>query len=98
MRAVTNNDILAKPYWNEIKNMSDADKQMLIHLISSTMEEPVEECEDSVSEQEMEDFVNAIPAELMQAAAEQAFQDLKAGRGIPHSQIMSEVRKDMGWI
>lgn len=97
MITAISSEILAKPYWNEIKSMSDADKHTLIQLIHSTMEDPMEDYENSVSEQEMEEFADAIPADLMQAVAEQACQDLKAGKCMSMDNVVAEIKNLRGW-
>lgn len=96
MRTIIGNDIQAKPYWNEIKSMSDADKHALIHLIYSTMEEP-EADDESLSEQDVEDFMKEIPAELMQKLAEHACQDSQAGRCTPLEDVFAEIKAQRGW-
>lgn len=50
-----------------------------------------EDCEDFVSEQEVDNLCNAIPADLMQAVAEQAHEELKEGRCTPLDDVVAQI-------
>lgn len=86
--AVPRNTII--PYWDEIKKWSREDRSNLAELIEASLNE-----EDS--DEMMEAFVGQLDDKAMRAAAEFAYQERKAGKCIPHSQVLDMVKEELGW-
>ena len=85
--AIRNNVV---PVWNEIKNWSREDRANLYELLEVSLGEKIEDSG-------MQDFVDSLDKGALQAAAEFAYQENKAGRCIPQSQVFDWIKEEMGW-
>ena len=79
------------PFWSEIRKMSWEERNRLAELIESSLEE------DDEADRQMETFADKLDNAAMQAAADFAYTESKAGQTIPHSQILTEVKEGLGW-
>ena len=86
--AVPRNTVV--PYWNEIKHWSREDRSNLAELIEVSLN-------DDDSDEMMETFAEQLDDTAMKAAAEFAYQESKAGKCIPHSQVLDMVKEELGW-
>ena len=86
--AVPRNTVV--PYWNEIKKMSWEDRCNLAELIEVSLNE-------DDSDEKLRTFAEQLDDTAMRAAAEFAFQESKAGKCIPHSQVLDMVKEELGW-
>ncbi len=84
----------AVPYWNQVKDLSDEDKVLLIAKLSASI---VAERGEFVDELEAEKMAHAFPKDLMQRVVEYASAENKAGKGIPHSEVKNLVLERLGW-
>ncbi len=82
------------PCWNQVKDLSDEDKVLLIAKLSSSI---VAESRENLDEQEAEKISHAFPEDLMQQVVEYASAESKAGKSIPHSQVKNLVLERLGW-
>ena len=80
------------PYWDEIKKLSREDRNNLIELLEISLQE-----EESNSS-EMETFIKALDENALKAAAEFAYKESRAGHCTPNSQILDEIKEEMGWM
>ena len=79
------------PYWNEIKNWSREDRSNLFDLLEMSL------ADTSSTDEEMNSFISQLDDSALQAAAEYAYQENKAGHCIPHSQVLDMVKEELGW-
>lgn len=86
--AVPRNTVV--PYWNEIKNLSWEDRSNLAELIEVSLNE-------DDSDENSRTFAEQLDDTAMKAAAEFAFKEGKAGKCIPHSQVLDMVKEELGW-
>lgn len=49
------------------------------------------------NQKDLDSFVDAMPKDILQMAAEYALKESRAGRGIPHSQVMNIIKEKRGW-
>lgn len=82
------------PYWNQVKDLSDEDKVLLIAKLSASI---VAENGESEDELEAEKMAHAFPKDLMQQVAEYASAENKAGKSIPHSEVKDLVLERLRW-
>lgn len=94
---LTNNTIVKSrpiPFWNEVKDLSNEDKVLLIAKLSASI---VEGNGEAMEERNAESFANSLPQDLMKRVAEYAYAESKAGKSIPHSQVRNLVLEKLGW-
>ncbi len=78
------------PYWNEIKKWSREDRRNLAELLEESL---TEETSGGMAE----DFAGQLDDRAMRAAADFAFQESRAGKCVPHSQVLDLVKGELGW-
>ena len=89
-----NREIQNTPVWNEVKSWNLEDKQALISLLYSSMEDS---SSPNKNEQETENCASLISKDLLLQVGEYALEESRAGRCIPHAQAMNMIKQRMGW-
>lgn len=79
------------PFWNEIKKLSRQDRSELANLIEISL------VNDEVQSSDVENFLEGVDNSLLKRAAEYAHKQYLEGKCIPHDEVMSKIKEEMGW-
>lgn len=74
--------------WNQIKDLSREDRSSLVLMIEKSLDD------ESSSDETMEKFVDKLDDGAMQAAADFAYLEGKAGTTIPHTEVLDTVKAE----
>ena len=70
--------------------MSREDRSVLAELIESSLEEETQK-------QDIDNFLSGLDEDLMRRAAKCAHRQYTEGLCIPHTEVMSRIKEEMGW-
>ena len=79
------------PFWNEIKKLSRQDRSELANLIEISL------VNDEVQSSDVENFLEGVDNSLLKRAAEYTHKQYLEGKCIPHDEVMSKIKEEMGW-